>query len=994
MSFNGSGTWVPPAGQPVASGTVIQSTTHNTLVTDIGNSFNNTLPRDGQAPMQGQLKITDGTSSIPGIGFNSEASTGMFRPTPGVLGLSVSGVEGLRLNSAGRIVIGSTDDDGTNKLQVNGPAKVTGTATLASTLNVAGATSLSTLNTSGAATLGSTLNVTGAVTAASFNGPLTGNVTGNVTGNASGNAGSATKLQIARSINGVAFDGSADVTVADSTKLPLTGHVGMLNGGTSVDISNTSLNGATKAGFYRGKAMTGAPDTGWWYVLVESHDATAEGAAGWSKQTVTAYGSENSYPPGTIFVRVRSGTAAWGTWLRQGGANGDTTLDFSARTLASASTVAASGGGGFLSTTYASNARNPIWRFGNADGYGLSYFQGSSGIGSQDTIGLHFGTPTALAAPFAFRQDGTAWFGNSLNVNQGGLLLDAGGNLNFKAKAGTTDAGDAVWLDETGAEQHRLWSDFAQSSLLYRYKGGTAYKLWHEGNLNPSESADPSSIVRRTTNGYINGNYIWMSDDGNPGGNPNPVSAVITKRGDNYYRSSDALSVKNFLGLRNLTVKQIGASEDLNAYYATPGFFGMAGHPVNSPIGDGQLLVMGSPDKDTTGMIAMPYSSSDAYIRSANNYGANWNPWTRVLTESNPTVWRSYVSRVPDNGVVLETFNTTATSQPRQFYITHSLADAIIGNDRGELYMNGAAYRLRLGTGQVSTFNWQGQSYQPTWLWGGNDASSMNVYNPLNFDVSTAWRLRTDRTNYSGATDGNVVGQLMWKNFGNNHTIFDASNGTSPTGAAIDKTNAQIAWGLNYPTLMGWNGSNTYGVRVDSARWADGAGSANVLNGAAHTNGSDGWFRSSGNCGLYNETYDTGIYATQWHQVRTYNGTSFYSEGDLSAAGNVGAYSDERLKTNWRDVKPNFVKRLAKVKSGVYDRTDVTLTQAGVSAQSWRRLLPQTVMKDKQGMLSVNYGAAALVSSVELAKEVVQLKQDLTKAMKLIEKLTKKLGGV
>jgi hypothetical protein len=67
---------------------------------------------------------------------------------------------------------------------------------------------------------------------------------------------------------------------------------------------------------------------------------------------------------------------------------------------------------------------------------------------------------------------------------------------------------------------------------------------------------------------------------------------------------------------------------------------------------------------------------------------------------------------------------------------------------------------------------------------------------------------------------------MMWKNYGNGHTIFDASNSTSPTGGAVDNTNAAVAWSSTYPTLMGWNGTSTYGVRVDSARVADSAGSA------------------------------------------------------------------------------------------------------------------------------------------------------------------------
>lgn len=67
----------------------------------------------------------------------------------------------------------------------------------------------------------------------------------------------------------------------------------------------------------------------------------------------------------------------------------------------------------------------------------------------------------------------------------------------------------------------------------------------------------------------------------------------------------------------------------------------------------------------------------------------------------------------------------------------------------------------------------------------------------------------------------NVVGLLAWKNYGSNHVIFDASQSTSPSGTSVNNTNAQNAWTGTYPTLMGWNGTYTYGVRVDSARISD-----------------------------------------------------------------------------------------------------------------------------------------------------------------------------
>jgi len=92
-------------------------------------------------------------------------------------------------------------------------------------------------------------------------------------------------------------------------------------------------------------------------------------------------------------------------------------------------------------------------------------------------------------------------------------------------------------------------------------------------------------------------------------------------------------------------------------------------------------------------------------------------------------------------------------------------------------------------------------------------------------NAATATNLSTVRTNWStNGTISAVVGQLAWKNYGNNHTIFDASASTSPNGGAVNNTNPDVVWGGTYPTLMGWNGANTYGVRVDSCRLADNAG--------------------------------------------------------------------------------------------------------------------------------------------------------------------------
>ena len=64
------------------------------------------------------------------------------------------------------------------------------------------------------------------------NGVSTLDATGNVPANQLANVPSAPKLATARAINGVSFDGTGNITVADSTKLPLTG--GALTGSLTI----------------------------------------------------------------------------------------------------------------------------------------------------------------------------------------------------------------------------------------------------------------------------------------------------------------------------------------------------------------------------------------------------------------------------------------------------------------------------------------------------------------------------------------------------------------------------------------------------------------------------------------------------------------------------------------------------------------------------------------------------------------------------------------
>lgn len=167
-------------------------------------------------------------------------------------------------------------------------------------------------------------------------------------------------------------------------------------------------------------------------------------------------------------------------------------------------------------------------------------------------------------------------------------------------------------------------------------------------------------------------------------------------------------------------------------------------------------------------------------------------------------------------------------------------------------------------------------------------------------NAGTATKLSTTRANFKGITDSVVVGELMWKNFGNSHTIFDASNSTTPTGVAKNNTNPEIAWSATYPTLMGYNGNQTYGVRVDSSRYADQLKTARTINGVVFD-------------GTSNITIPTGynILTTEYLTGFSRNGSPIYGiEVNLGAMPNTSfkdvSFTFNSAYTYWIDNQNSY----------------------------------------------------------------------------------------
>lgn len=192
----------------------------------------------------------------------------------------------------------------------------------------------------------------------------------------------------------------------------------------------------------------------------------------------------------------------------------------------------------------------------------------------------------------------------------------------------------------------------------------------------------------------------------------------------------------------------------------------------------------------------------------------------------------------------------------------------------------------------------------------------------------------------------------------NDNSYYCDPNGTSRlngiTANAIDSTGTVRAIGGSY-TYLSSLGSSYY-----VKNWVNSNGCPATKYFFSGVREWDIYINTDGLFGIWRD----GLAARVWYVD---------GSGNSLSAGNVIAYSDERVKTNWRDVGEGFIAQLAQVKSGIYDRTDVDLTQVGVSAQSLQKVLPEAVLADSEGNLSVAYGNAALAACVELSKAVVAL---------------------
>ncbi len=108
MARNGSGTYSVP--NTFTPNTVMSATAVNANFTDAGNELTNSLARDGQSSMTGQLKVIDGTTGAPGIAFGSDTNTGFRRASADEMRWVGGGSDRMYIDSVGKAwMLGALD---------------------------------------------------------------------------------------------------------------------------------------------------------------------------------------------------------------------------------------------------------------------------------------------------------------------------------------------------------------------------------------------------------------------------------------------------------------------------------------------------------------------------------------------------------------------------------------------------------------------------------------------------------------------------------------------------------------------------------------------------------------------------------------------------------------------------------------------------------------------------------------------------------------------
>lgn len=205
---------------------------------------------------------------------------------------------------------------------------------------------------------------------------------------------------------------------------------------------------------------------------------------------------------------------------------------------------------------------------------------------------------------------------------------------------------------------------------------------------------------------------------------------------------------------------------------------------------------------------------------------------------------------------------------------TGNAATATLATKASTLAQNG-------GNGAAMTFNWSGQSGQPTWLWGSNDGTNVYVWNPSNFSVNYATSSGSSSSSTYATTAGSITSQA------NSATITATSSNTA-NQIVLRDASGNFSAGTITASLSG-NATSANNATTAGGLAVNSTGTNNVANQIVRTQGDGyanfGWINTvSGSAsGTPNR-----VYCSEDAYIRYYSMGTFTGYVQAAASGTWG----------------------------------------------------------------------------------------------------------